>query len=471
MNKSRFVSSNEIRSQFAAAMSEMYRNEVPMYGTLLEMVRNINQQELSCHPELKQQLQDSDNLNRLNDERHGAIRLGKAEELQTMRRLFAVMGMYPVGYYDLSVAGIPVHSTAFRPLQQEQLDVNPFRIFTSLLRLDLIENLQLREQAQVLLEQRNIFTPGVIESIHLFEKQHGLNSEQASQFISEAQQSFRWHKQATVNLQSYQNFLNTHRLVADIVCFKGPHINHLTPRTLNIDKAQQMMLQYGLDAKTLIEGPPHRQHPILLRQTSFKALDEAIEFIRDGEESNIGSHSARFGEIEQRGQALTPKGRKLYDRLLAKVQQQTPDALHQVDQYYQQLERIFSEFPDDLEQIRLQGLGYFSYQAAASTPVNRGNTLTQLIESGLLKYQPITYEDFLPVSAAGIFRSNLKQDESHRFQASPNQQAFEQALGCAVFDEFELYARMQSDSLEQALLQLGYDAVQCAALLQQIPAG
>jgi uncharacterized glyoxalase superfamily metalloenzyme YdcJ len=29
-----------------------------------------------------------------------------------------------------------------------------------------------------------------------------------------------------------------------------------------------------------------------------------------------GTHSARFGEIEQRGVALTPKGRALYDRLL-----------------------------------------------------------------------------------------------------------------------------------------------------------
>ena len=43
----------------------------------------------------------------------------------------------PVGYYDLSVAGVPVHSTAFRPIDVESLNRNPFRIVTSLLRLEL----------------------------------------------------------------------------------------------------------------------------------------------------------------------------------------------------------------------------------------------------------------------------------------------------------------------------------------------
>ena len=38
-----------------------------------------------------------------------------------MRRLFAVMGMFPVGYYDLTPAGVPVHSTAFRAVSTEAL--------------------------------------------------------------------------------------------------------------------------------------------------------------------------------------------------------------------------------------------------------------------------------------------------------------------------------------------------------------
>lgn len=99
-----------------------------------------------------------------------------------------------------------------------------------------------------------------------------------------------------------------------MVAFKGPHINHLTPRTLDIDQVQALMPAHGITPKAVIEGPPRRECPILLRQTSFKALEEAVSFT--DQPDSRGSHSARFGEIEQRGAALTPKGRALYDQLL-----------------------------------------------------------------------------------------------------------------------------------------------------------
>ncbi|GHG99440.1 hypothetical protein GCM10010961_35420 [Pseudodonghicola xiamenensis] len=68
--------------------------------------------------------------------------------------------MYPVGYYDLSVAGAPVHSTVFRPLDDAALRANPFRGFTSLLRLDLIADEALRADAEAVLARRQLFTTG-----------------------------------------------------------------------------------------------------------------------------------------------------------------------------------------------------------------------------------------------------------------------------------------------------------------------
>ena len=103
-------------------------------------------------------------------ERHGAIRVGTAKELSTLRRMFAIMGMYPVSYYDLSQAGVPVHSTAFRPVDDAALCRNPFRIFTSLLRLELIENVALRERAAEILSHRNIFTPRCRRSSNCMKK-------------------------------------------------------------------------------------------------------------------------------------------------------------------------------------------------------------------------------------------------------------------------------------------------------------
>ena len=135
-----FVSSDDIRSRFSRAMSAMYRSEVPQYGTLVELVEEINALRLKDDPDLAASLERSGELSRLSEERHGAIRLGTPGELSTIARVFAVMGMHPVGYYDLSVAGIPVHSTAFRPIDPTALSKNPFRVFTSLLRLDWIED-------------------------------------------------------------------------------------------------------------------------------------------------------------------------------------------------------------------------------------------------------------------------------------------------------------------------------------------
>ena len=440
---------HDIRGMFSMAMSEMYRQEVPLYGQLLELVNQVNQKTLSQQPDLHNRLQDNNELERLGVERHGAIRLGTAAELSTMRRLFAVLGMEAVGYYDLSVAGVPVHSTAFRPVDKVALNLNPFRVFTSLLRLELVQDLALREKAQDILDQRQIFTKRLLELLEIHQQQGGLSHSQAQEFVKEALETFRWHSQATVDAQTYQALAGTHKLVADVVCFKGPHINHLTPRTLDIDEAQRLMPSHGMDAKDVIEGPPRRVCPILLRQTSFKALQEEVAF--SGER---GTHMARFGEIEQRGIALTPKGRELYDALLNNVR--TLDNAGSADaSYAQRLTQAFAAFPDDWDSIRTQGLGYFQYlvtDTGAQLIQRADGDVQDWIRQGWVQAIPVVYEDFLPVSAAGIFQSNLGGQEQKHYRANEDQRAFEKALGSEVHDPFTLYATIERNSL-QALRQ------------------
>ncbi|WP_313232159.1 VOC family protein [Stenotrophomonas acidaminiphila] len=449
MTADRFVSADHIRSLFSQAMSHMYRTEVPLYGTLVELVGEVNAGVLAAQPELDAQMQRSGERERLDVERHGAIRVGTAQELSTLRRLFAVMGMQPVGYYDLSVAGVPVHSTAFRPVDGESLNRNPFRVFTSLLRLELIEDEALRAQADGILSRRTIFTPGVLQLIEQCERDGGLSGEDAWRFVVEALETFRWHNEATVSLQTYHALHAAHRLVADVVSFRGPHINHLTPRTLDIDAAQAAMHARGLAAKAVIEGPPRRACPILLRQTSFKALEELVHF-PSGEDNAAGTHTARFGEIEQRGLALTPKGRALYDALLAQARDNGGAGSTGGD-YMQRLQAAFAGFPDDHATLRREGLGYYRYaltDAGRALPAaERALPAEALIERGLAVAEPIVYEDFLPVSAAGIFQSNLGGEEQRAYAARANREAFEQALGATVADEFAIYERLQAESL------------------------
>jgi len=493
-----FINSDDIRHDFSIAMSEMYQKEVPLYGDLIDLVSEVNTEVLNKQPEIRQQLEHTGEIDRLNMERHGAIRLGTAAELSMMRRLFAVMGMYPVGYYDLAPAGVPVHSTAFRALDTQSLNKSPFRVFTSLLRLDLIDDEALKQEAIAALDKRTIFTDNVINLIKRFEEQGGLTAEDAKQFIKEALETFRWHDKTPVSKGLYQQLLSQHGLIADVVGFKSPHINHLTPRTLDIDAVQAGMRAKGIPPKAIIEGPPRRRCPILLRQTSFKALEEAVSFKNPNGGYETGHHTARFGEIEQRGVALTPKGRALYDQLLSQARRQlavTPNA-DNASEYYQVLESAFAAFPDDYQTLHDEGLAYFYYQAVGSDAdivvadieqtlhslevesINDSilrQVVTDLLEQEMIRLEPIVYEDFLPVSAAGIFQSNLHDDstndsangnenDEHSGKQSSgginaNKEAFENALGAQVYDELELYQTLQAQSLKACLANLNSKAL------------
>ena len=51
-----FVSTDEIRAGFSRAMSDMYRQEVPQYGTLMRLVEEVNEAGLARDPALRDRL-------------------------------------------------------------------------------------------------------------------------------------------------------------------------------------------------------------------------------------------------------------------------------------------------------------------------------------------------------------------------------------------------------------------------------
>jgi uncharacterized glyoxalase superfamily metalloenzyme YdcJ len=114
----------------------MYAGEVGAYARLFELVLDVNRQVLGEQDDAR--ADDAAELARLSAPRHGAIRIGRPDELALLARLFAQFGMQPVDFYDLVPAGLPVMSTAFRPVVTEDLEASPFRMFCSLLRPELI---------------------------------------------------------------------------------------------------------------------------------------------------------------------------------------------------------------------------------------------------------------------------------------------------------------------------------------------
>lgn len=442
-------------------MSDMYRAEVPSYGDLVQIVQQVDSSVLAGKGK------DSDDLPpRHQLERHGAIRLGTDQELRGVQRLFAVLGMYPVGYYDLRIAGLPLHATAFRPVTEDSLSRNPFRVFTSVLRKDLVPA-ETRKLAESILEKRSLLSERLLDLIARAERGEPMTSQNAEDLIIEALKIFKWHSRSIVVLDDYLRLKNDHPMIADIVCFPSAHINHLTPRTLDIELVQKKMAEQGLPAKERIEGPPARNCPILLRQTSFKALEEKVMFLSTNGTFLQGTHTARFGEVEQRGAALTRKGRDLYDHILQMATRNGTNPVHTGKSFDSIFKETFSKFPDSWVELQAEGLVYFRYQVTSegmkfasaldSTIHQRQVTLTQLLSQGLIKYVPITYEDFLPLSAAGIFQSNLGK-EPIRPLTELNEDGLkelEEVLGRRILDPFELYDQLQRDSLRECQQKLG----------------
>lgn len=457
-----FVDPDDLRTCFTLAMSSMYKSEVPLYGDLVRIVSDVNEKTLQSRLDPKTlSMRYGDALGpspRIDIERHGAIRLGTARELHTVRRILAIIGLHPVGYYDLTAAGLPMHATCFRPKTRESLAKNPFRLFVSVLRPELIKDAAASDLALDLLASRNIFTPELTSLLDRADSQNGrLTPAQGTRFVATAMESFRWHGTAAASPHDYTALRAAHPVLADVACFPSAHVNHLTPRTLDIAAAHEAMRRAGLEVKARIEGPPARRCPILLRQTSFLAVEEPVRFAADNGGARA-SHRARFGEVEERGAAVTPRGRRLYDALLDEAMaadgaRASPEALDDA------AARVFARYPDTWEDLRAQDLVYFAYRVRGRRPAveRAAYTVDELVRLGVVEASPITYEDFLPLSAAGIFQSNLGAGPARALDAEMDVEGLQAALGVGLGDADDLYRRLRDASVDECAAQLGVE--------------
>ncbi|MEE4278730.1 MAG: VOC family protein [Halieaceae bacterium] len=437
------MSPDQLRNRFAIALQDMYRAEVPAYARLHDLVIENNEAWLREHGDAR--ADDRAAVAAISAQRHGAIRVGRGEELAWLARLFALLGMEPVDFYDLVPAGLPVMSTAFRPTRPEAFEHNHFRMFCSLLRPELIANADVRTRVEALLGAREIFSPRLKTLIGDAERAGGVDVERVDEFLGEALDVFRWRGQARVDQPTYAALAGEHKLIADVAAFGGPHINHLTPSALDIDRLQAAMIERGFNAKAVVEGPPRREVPILLRQTACTAEAEAVRFEAVDGSVEQGSHTARFGEVEQRGAALTAAGRALYDRCLETARQMAKDR-----PYAEALEEAFADFPDDLPALVEADLVYCRFALSAEDQTVKFDTAqdrAQALRAGRLRAEPIRYEDFLPVSAAGIFRSNLGDAEDESYAAASSREDFERVLGRSLRQSQNIYAEQQAVSL------------------------
>ena len=409
------VLTRELRARFAAALSRMYGAEVPAYTTLVDVSSEVNRDHVGDDR--------LGSIERVTAERHGAIRVGSPRELADVADLFAAFGMHPVGYYDLREAPspVPVVSTAFRPVDADELAHNPFRVFTSALATadERFFDPDLRARIDRFLTERELFDPALISDARRIAAQGGCQPAIAEEFVARAVSAFALSREP-IDTGWYTELSQVSAVAADIAGVRSTHVNHLTPRVLDIDELYRRMVARGVIMTGTIQGPPRWDGPdVLLRQTSFRALAEPRRF-RDSEGTvTEGSLRVRFGEVESRGVALTPKGRERYDAAIASLGQERSHPGTNRDL----AESWGRHFPATHAELAADGLAYY-----------RGGDPTK----------PIVYEDFLPISAAGIFRSNLDVDAATvnaRDESGYGASWLAGAIGRHVHDPYDLYEK------------------------------
>jgi uncharacterized glyoxalase superfamily metalloenzyme YdcJ len=439
-------------------MAVTYGNEVPAYNTLVDVAAEVNTDVLARCGAAAERL---GSIERVTAERHGAIRVGTAGELRQAARIFAALGMTPVGFYDLRDAArsaVPVVSTAFRPVEADELARNPFRMFTSVLVTDdrRFFDADLHGRLDAFLARRQLFAPELMSLSDKAILDGSLDDDDAERFLTLATAAFELSAEP-VDRAWYAELERVSAVAADIGGVSTTHINHLTPRVLDIDELYRRMTARGITMIDEIQGPPRWSGPdVLLRQTSFRALAEARRFReRDGSVSS-GDLRVRFGEVEARGIALTRDGRDRYDAMVREVdrrsleQPSSPRADIATSVWDEQL-------PPTEQQLLREGLGFFTVSAGPSGTAaadRPGANVWQLIDAGALVATPIVYEDFLPRSAAGIFQSNLTADGTKdvRVEGSARDASWLAAvLDCDVADPSDLYAAQQQASIDAVL--------------------
>lgn len=460
------ISQWQLRAAFAQRLSDMYGREVPAYTTLVEVSREVNEDVLGAQGADAERL---GSISRVTAERHGAIRVGTPEELRQVARIFGALGMHPVGFYDLreaAASAVPVVSTAFRPVDGEELARNPFRVFTSMLTPadPRFFDPDLRARLENFLAGRQLFPPELLALADRAEAAGELPDADAERFLQLAVQAFELSPEP-VDQAWYATLERVSAVAADIGGVRSTHINHLTPRVLDIDELYRRMTERGIEMIDTIQGPPRWKGPdVLLRQTSFRALAEPRALRTPDGNVISGALRVRFGEVEARGIALSREGRARYDRLLARVDDRAARLPH-ADRAELARALWAEELPDSEQALAVQGLAHFTYHVVPDRPQDASRPpagLHDLLEQGWVRAEPLVYEDFLPRSAAGIFQSNLSDEGSrnHDQQGAAYDSAWlSDALGRDVLDPFDLYEEQQNRSLAQVARELGLDAV------------
>lgn len=246
---------------------------------------------------------------------------------------------------------------------------------------------------------------------------------------------------------------------ADIAMLLDSLVTRLSEPELHLHKLKHAGF------KDFTEGPS-QDTPVLLRQDAYKALTEPVRFTNSDGTTVETTHTARFGEIEQRFYATTPSGRDLYDKCLTAgdAQRDKDPSIVKRDHaaYESQSAGAFSQFPKTLGELIDKNIVFGRYVPTAKGLTANGSIqstdMRDLVKNGFAQVEGLRYEDFLPVSAAGIFASNLNQ---YGTKATATERPvytkarLEEIMGKKIIESDAVYQGVQAKSMLDTYAKLG----------------
>src|SRR5687768_16088162 len=186
-----FTDKIKMQHRLFSELSAMFGKEVPLYDKSLLVNRLCNQTVCSLLSMKHRGFSLTDEqLDKTSGERHGAIRIGTAEEYRWVAGFFAAFNLEPHNFYDMTSLGgksQPIIATAFRsPLNPEH------RVFCSLLMIESFDP-EIQKRITDLLAQRQVFSERAKQLIIKNEEQGGLEEAEAEELVREGtSRIFKW---------------------------------------------------------------------------------------------------------------------------------------------------------------------------------------------------------------------------------------------------------------------------------------
>ena len=218
------------------------------------------------------------------------------------------------------------------------------------------------------------------------------------------------------------------------------------------------MPRRGIAPKAVIEGPPRRKCADPAAPDQLQGAGRADRFFR--RDRTVGTHTARFGEIEQRGIALTRKGRALYDsccrvrvKCRSTLEAAGPTTTVRTGRSLSRHSRT-TRRPAPRRSSPSSAIRHARRQCRMRGWAARCPAIGLAGRAGSLMYRSDHVRGFPARQRRRYFPVEPRHGSPAELCDPPNREAFEDALGAKVQDELALYAERQAASLDMAMEKL-----------------